>query len=403
MTILPTLCKPRPCLPSYSARSAATPLISVILGTRPEAVKLAPVIRALSPQMRTRIVLTGQHKEMVDDLLADLGLCPDVNFGVMRPRQSLNTLTARLMANLADEIAEHRPDAVVVQGDTTTALCAALASFHESVPVAHVEAGLRSRRRDNPFPEEANRRLVGQLATWHFAPTARARHNLLAEGRHENAVDLTGNTVIDSLLWVQQCGLGKSAFAPSVRRKLLVTLHRRETQGPDMVALCRAIAGISRELDLDVVLPMHRSPAVRDCILPELSSEKNVCLTEPLGYLDFVATLADATLVVTDSGGIQEEAPSLGVPLLVARDTTERPEAIEAGCGRLIGTDPDNLIFNVRNILGDPLLYSAMAQATNPFGDGHAAERIADRLAGDLAQLAAQRTATVHAAGLVHR
>ncbi len=360
------------------------PLITVILGTRPEAVKLSPVVRALAASARVRLVLTGQHEEMVEDLIVELGLSPDIRLGVMRPRQTLNHLTGRLMEALADDLVTHRPDALVVQGDTTTALCGALAGFHESVPVAHVEAGLRSNNRSNPFPEESNRCIVGQLATWHFAPTSRAVQNLLSEGRCRDSIEMTGNTVIDSLLWVRQRGLGTSAFRGAAGRRLLVTLHRRETQGPEMLKLSEVLGAVARELELEVVLPMHRSPRVRECIKPLLMTNPNVQLVEPLGYSDFVATLADATLVVTDSGGVLEEAPTLHVPVLVARNVTERPEAVDVNCARLVGTDPEKLRSAVRELITDPQVHSDMTRAANPFGDGFAGLRISERLVRDL-------------------
>jgi len=359
-------------------------LITVILGTRPEAIKLSPVVRALTTRTRVRLVLTGQHEEMVDDLIAELGLSPDTRLGVMRPRQTLNQLTAHLMDGLANDLVAHRPDALVVQGDTTTALCGALAGFHESVPVAHVEAGLRSYDRSNPFPEETNRCLIGQLAKWHFAPTRRAVQNLVAEGHCNDSIEMTGNTVIDSLLWVRRRGLGTSAFLGPADRRLLVTLHRRETQGTEMADLSRAVGEIARDLQLEVVLPVHRNPWVRESIIPVLGDHPNVRLVEPLGYLDFVATLADATLVLTDSGGVQEEAPTLCVPVLVARNVTERPEAVEANCARLVGTDPKKVMSAVCELITDRHAHSEMARVSNPFGDGLAGLRISERLVRDL-------------------
>jgi len=370
--------------PTQSRDWAAGHRISVILGTRPEAIKLAPVVHAMAEHARVRVILTGQHKEMVDDLLSDLDLQPDVRLGAMRPRQTLNGLTGRLMEAIGADLDAHLPDAVIVQGDTTTAMCGALAAFHLGIPVAHVEAGLRSGNRTNPFPEEANRRLIAQLTTWHFAPTPRAASNLFREGHDPCSVHMTGNTVIDSLLWVRKKGLGVSAFSSSSPRRLLVTLHRRETQGLQMARVCQAIGAVAEALDMEVVLPMHRSPAVREGILPILRKNPMVRLVEPLGYVDLIATLAHATLVVTDSGGIQEEAPSLGVPVLVARDTTERPEGIEAGCAQLVGTDPFTISSSIRELVTNPKTHAAMARVQNPFGDGNAASRISARMLEDL-------------------
>src|SRR5450432_1021183 len=371
--------------PTAADSQASLPRITVVLGTRPEAVKLAPVLRALVGIAQVRLVLTGQHGDMVENLLNDLGLCPDIRLGVMSPRQTLGGLTARLMDSLADELTAYRPDAVVVQGDTTTAMCGALAAFYDAIPVAHVEAGLRTFDRANPFPEETNRRLIAQMATWHFAPTLRAAGNLLEEGQRVDTVYMTGNTVIDSLLWVRHHSLGTSAFATDRRPRLLVTLHRRETQGSEMLALCVGIGQVAEELDLNVVLPMHSNPAVRESVMPALAGNPNVKLVEPLGYLDFIATLADATAVVTDSGGVQEEAPSLGVPVLVARATTERPEAVQAGCARLVGTDPSAMVAAIRDVVTNRHTHATMARPVSPFGDGLAAHRIADTLIADLA------------------
>jgi UDP-N-acetylglucosamine 2-epimerase (non-hydrolysing) len=252
------------------------------------------------------------------------------------------------------------------------------------VPVAHVEAGLRSHDRTNPFPEETNRCLIGQLATWHFAPTPRAVTNLLEEGHRLDSIEMTGNTVVDSLQWVRDHGLGTSAFRGPAGRRLLVTLHRRETQGTEMLHLSEALGAVAQDLQLEVVLPLHPSPSVRESIIPALGANPNVRLVEPLGYLDFVATLADASLVVTDSGGVLEEAASLSIPTLVARNATERPEAMEANCARLVGTEPDQLRSAVRALFTDPKAHAEMARAASPFGDGHAGLRISNRLMGDL-------------------
>jgi UDP-N-acetylglucosamine 2-epimerase (non-hydrolysing) len=361
--------------------------VTVVVGTRPELIKLAPVIRALERHGGDiRLVLTGQHREMVRALLAPLGLTPHADLGVMTPRQSLNDLSARLLSGMASELTEHPPLAVIVQGDTTTAMCAAVAAFHNQVPIAHVEAGLRSHNVDNPFPEEMNRQVVSRLTRWHFAPTVIAAANLVAEGVEDANVYVTGNTVIDNLAWVMQQGLGESAFdhALSGRTRVLVTLHRRENHGAIMHSSALAIAQLVRRHDLDVVFPIHRSPAVRDIVVPALSSVSNVRLVEPLEYFDFIATMAASDLIVTDSGGVQEEAPWLGKPVLVLRDTTERPEAIDAGVARLVGTDPAALEAAVSELCEDPAAYASMARRVSPYGDGFAAERIAERFYGGL-------------------
>jgi UDP-N-acetylglucosamine 2-epimerase (non-hydrolysing) len=376
-------------------------------------------------------------------------LCVDVRIAldVMRSRQQLSDLTARLVGELGGAMREQRPDLVVVQGDTTTALAGALAAFYEKIPVAHVEAGLRTGVIDNPFPEELNRSLIGRIARWHFAPTPAAARHLTDEGVPEEQVFTTGNTVIDNLLWVLTEGTGASAYrtparacpadqlqggkgadssrsrggrrgamgASAVRaessvaerdvdaaeararardaglirragpKRILVTLHRRENQGERMRGMGRALARLARRGDVEIVLPLHKSPAVRDVLLPELDDHEGILLVEPLGYLDFAATLAECDLVLTDSGGIQEEAPSLGKPSLVLRTTTERPEAVEAGAARLIGTDPEAIVTWAEKLLDDPVEYRGMAGAGNPFGDGTAAHRILAQLAEDFA------------------
>jgi UDP-N-acetylglucosamine 2-epimerase (non-hydrolysing) len=360
-----------------------------VLGTRPEAIKLAPVVRAMSdaPELTPVVVVTGQHREMVDQMLGMLDVTVSHDLHVMRDRQELSALTARLMDGLGVVIRAERPDVVVVQGDTTTALCGALAAFYERIPVAHVEAGLRTGVADNPFPEELNRTLVGRIARWHFAPTLRAAANLEAEAVPDEHIVVTGNTVIDNLLWVRGQDVGATAFRTADgTRRVLVTLHRRENQGGDMAAIARSLRRLADRGDVELLLPLHRSPAVRDALLPVLGGHPAVTLTDPLGYFDFVASLAACDLVMTDSGGIQEEAPTLGKPVLVLRTTTERPEAVEAGAAKLIGTDPEDVYAHAARLLDDPGEHAAMAHAGNPFGDGRAAERIVTRLLRDIAE-----------------
>jgi len=302
----------------------------------------------------------------------------------MRDNQSLSGLTARLTENLGETLRKHRPEAVVVQGDTTTALCGALAAFYERTPVAHVEAGLRSGVLHDPFPEELNRRLVTGLARWHFAPTPRAADALLSEGVAAEHVEITGNTVIDNLFWVLEHAGGQCAFTTHGRHRLLVTLHRRENQGTRMRSIAEMLARLAGRGDVEIVLPLHRSPAVREALLPALDGIPGVTLTEALDYPDFTATLAGCDLVVTDSGGVQEEAPSLGKPVIVARQTTERPEAVEAGAAVLAGTSPSELYEMITVLLDDTARYVSMTSVPNPFGDGFAARRIADRMFADL-------------------
>lgn len=356
----------------------------LVLGTRPEAIKLAPVVRAMtaSALFEPLVVTTGQHRDMLHQMLDFFQMRDRIELDVMRERQQLSALTARLLDGLGEVIREQQPDLVVVQGDTTTALAGALAAFYERVPVAHVEAGLRTGVPDNPFPEEINRRLIARVARWHFAPTSRAAGYLKAEGIPESAVFTTGNTVIDNLLWTLSRGKGHSHFNSGLRHVLL-TLHRRENQGDTMRCMGSAVLRLADRGDVEILLPLHKSPAVREALLPELTEHRNIRVVEPLGYLDFSATLSACDLVLTDSGGIQEEAPILGKPTLVLRTTTERPEAVEVGAAKLVGTEPDAIVAAAAALLDDREAYTRMSRAGNPFGDGHAADRIIDQLATD--------------------
>lgn len=375
--------------------------MAVVLGTRPEAIKLAPVIRALedAPLFAPVLINTGQHREMLEHMLRRLGLTVRHDLAVMRERQQLSALTARLVGGLGELIREERPDLVMVQGDTSSTLCGALAAFYEHVPVAHVEAGLRSGVIDDPFPEELNRRLVSRMTRWHFAPTPRAAAALTDEAVPAADIMVTGNTVIDNLLWARRRADGRSAFR-SGRRGLLVTLHRRENQGTRMRALADTLLRLADRPDVEVLVPLHKSPAVRDVLVPALSGNPRITLTEPLDYFDFISTLAACTLVLTDSGGVQEEAPSFDKPVLVLRDTTERPEVVRAGAARLVGTDPDAVHAAATALLDDPVSYGRMAAARNPFGDGHASERILGALAHDFGRATAPaRAIDVVAAG----
>jgi UDP-N-acetylglucosamine 2-epimerase (non-hydrolysing) len=352
--------------------------VAVVFGTRPEAVKLAPVVAELRrhADLRVRVVATAQHREMLDQALAVFGVAPDVDLDLMRPGQMLPDLTARLVTALAGAFDAERPDVVLVQGDTTTAFAGALAAFYARVPVGHVEAGLRSGVPDDPFPEEANRRLVGVLADLHFAPTPRAAANLRREGVPEDRILVTGNTVIDALLGVVRSL--PTAPAPNGRRHLLMTMHRRENWGGPIRDVCAAVREVlDARPDVDLLFPVHRNPLVREEVGSALAGHPRVELAEPLDYGELVRALRDCTLVLTDSGGIQEEAPTLGKPVLVLRRTTERPEAVEAGCARLVGTEKAAVREALLRLLDEPAAYAAMAHAANPFGDGRASERIA--------------------------
>ncbi|MEU4390554.1 UDP-N-acetylglucosamine 2-epimerase (non-hydrolyzing) [Kribbella sp. NPDC023855] len=357
--------------------------IMTVYGTRPEAIKVAPVLTALAaePDIESVPVVTGQHREMLDQVNDLFGIAPKHDLNILQPGQTLAAITARIMDLLDPVLAEEAPDAVIVQGDTTTSTAAALAAFYRRIPVVHVEAGLRSGDISSPFPEEANRRLTSQITALHLAPTAGSRANLLREGVDPSTIVVTGNTVIDALLATaaQPVPLADPQLAALVESKapiLLVTSHRRESWGAAMEGVGRALARIAAaHPELTIVLPVHRNPVVREALLPLLGELKNVVITEPLSYAEFATLLASAHIVLTDSGGIQEEAPSLGKPVLVMRENTERPEAVEAGTVRLIGTDEDRVVKEVERLYLDPAAYTAMARAVNPYGDGHATER----------------------------
>lgn len=358
--------------------------VLVVYGTRPEAIKMAPIVKALeaSSVLEPVVAVTGQHRELLDGVNALFDIVPQHDLDIIRPRQQLHQITSRALDGLTAAIRAERPDAVIVQGDTTTAFVAALAAFYEHVPVAHVEAGLRTNNRYNPFPEEINRRLTSQLASIHLAPTPTSRANLVAEGIADDDIVVTGNTVIDALLTIveRRLPLVNPALSPLLslgdRKAVLVTSHRRESWGEPMACTARAIARLAhRHRDVIFVLPAHPNPAVREVLLPPLVGLSNVVITEPLGYSDFARAMYASAIIVTDSGGVQEEAPSLGKPVLVLRDTTERPEAVDAGTVRLVGTDEDLIVDSVAELLTDETAYKEMAQAVNPYGDGLAAGR----------------------------
>jgi UDP-N-acetylglucosamine 2-epimerase (non-hydrolysing) len=373
----------RPAVDTGDEAVAETRRIMVVFGTRPEAVKVAPVIQALSGSAHFTpvVAVTGQHRSMLDQVNEVFGISPDVDLDIHQPGQSLTDITGRALAGLQRELAAQRPDAVIVQGDTTTTFTAALAAFYERVPVVHIEAGLRTNDPASPFPEEINRRLTSQLASLHCAPTATSRENLLRENVAPDTIVVTGNSVIDALLWTvdRQVGYGDpllDTLDDDDRRVLLVTAHRRESWGEPLRGIGRALARIAEDdPDLHVVFPMHRNPRVREAVMPSLAGLPNVTVTEPLPYGGFCRLMHRADVILTDSGGVQEEGPSLGRPVLVMRDTTERPEAVRAGTARLVGTDEDRIVHEVTSLLDDAHAYAAMANAVNPYGDGLAAAR----------------------------
>lgn len=362
--------------------------VSLIFGTRPEAIKLCPLIGALRahPDFDPHVCVTGQHREMLEDVLSVFEIVPDVDLRLMRADQSLSSLTARAMEAIDRYLAEHKPDLVLVQGDTTSVFCAALAAYYHRIPVGHVEAGLRTGDPFSPYPEEINRVLTTHLAAYHFAPTETAKANLVKEGVPERHIHVTGNTVIDALHIAADKIKHDPPAIPGLptdetdRPLVLITGHRRENFGRPFEAICRAIAELARRFpQTRFVYPVHLNPNVREPVHRVLSDFDNVYLIEPLNYLAFVAVMNAATLILTDSGGVQEEAPSLGTPVLVLRDTTERPEALDAGMVKLVGTDPVTIVDAASQLLTDPAAYTVMARAAkgkNPYGDGQACRRI---------------------------
>lgn len=359
--------------------------VLAVFGTRPEVIKLAPVIHELRRRNDTvelRLCATGQHREMLDQTLAAFGMRPDMDLHVMQAGQHPTDLLGRLLAALRPVLDELRPDVLIVQGDTTTVMAGALAGYLHGVRVGHVEAGLRTRDKRAPFPEEINRRVAGVVADDHFAPTAQARANLLAEGVDSRRIFLTGNTIVDALLWMRARVSGRPlppALDPGAARLVLVTAHRRESFGQPFRELCAALREIAmRHTDVCLIYPVHLNPRVRGPVHELLGNCPRLRLVEPLDYATFVALLARAHLVLTDSGGIQEEAPALGKPVLVLREKTERPEAVTAGAVKLVGTDRARIVAEADTLLTDPAAYAAMARPACIYGDGRAAARIGE-------------------------
>ncbi|MEP3144667.1 non-hydrolyzing UDP-N-acetylglucosamine 2-epimerase [Qipengyuania citrea] len=371
---------------------AAPRKILTVFGTRPEAIKLFPLVHRLARDDRFigRVCISAQHREMLDQVLDIAGIVPDHDLDLMTPGQTLDALTARALVEIGKVLDLEQPDWVVVQGDTTTVMAGAIAAYYRKIPVCHVEAGLRSGDIHHPWPEEVNRRVVGSFAALHCAPTTTARDALLRENVDPATVHVTGNTVIDALQWVTARVGDSPALADGLRaleerfagRRIIgVTSHRRENFGEGMQAIAKAVKSIASRQDVAVIFPVHLNPQVRAVMKAELAGLDNVALLEPLDYPQFARLLDISHLMLTDSGGVQEEAPALGKPVLVMRETTERPEGVAAGTARLVGTDADRIVRETNRLLDDPAAYAAMAQAHNPFGDGHAAERIADLLA----------------------
>ncbi len=373
------------------------PRLLFVFGTRPEAIKMAPLLLYLRdcPEAEAVVCVTAQHRQMLDQVLDWFEIHPDYDLHLMQPNQTLAGLTARALQSVSEVIAEVKPDAVLVQGDTTTAMAAAMAAFYQCIPVGHVEAGLRTRDLNNPFPEEMNRHVIGVMASYHFSPTETARQALLAEQAPAESIFVTGNTVIDALQWTvarpRKLDLGVPLNGPG-ERLILVTAHRRESFGPDFESICYALREIvERNPDVRLVYPVHLNPNVQEPVKRILGGIERIHLIDPLPYPDTAHLMARSTLVITDSGGIQEEAPALGKPVLVMRRTTERPEAVTAGTAKLVGTETEAIVSAAETLLHDPAAYQAMANAVSPYGDGHAAERIIQILVDQLARRAAQR------------
>ena len=364
-----------------------------IFGTRPEAIKLCPLVhhlRSRPEDFAARVCVTAQHRELLDQVLQVFDVTPDYDLGVMLPDQTLYQSTARILTALEPVLAESRPDLVLVQGDTTTTLCGALGAFYRQIPIGHVEAGLRTGDMRQPFPEEMNRVLTGRLATLHFAATEGAAANLRAEGIAAERIWVTGNTGIDAVLYVKDAlerGRLTGAEWPQLdpkRKLILVTAHRRESFGPGFERICSALARLARRADVQIVYPVHPNPNVRGPVYERLAGMSNVFLIEPLEYVPFVDLMRRATLLLTDSGGIQEEGPSLGKPVLVMRERTERPEAVEAGTACLVGTDEGRIVRTAERLLDDGAERQRMARVHNPYGDGKASSRIGDLIASFL-------------------
>lgn len=367
--------------------------IALLIGTRPEAIKLMPVIFALKRAgLAAKVFITGQHRELLTPILSELNITETANLDLMRDNQSLSDLSAGVLRGMKDILQHHKTDLLVVQGDTTSAAMSALACFYEDVRVAHVEAGLRTYSRRNPFPEEVNRRLIACLADIHFPPTIPAKENLIKEGIDAESIHVAGNTVVDALFYARDNLVGKLTPDPDTekalahgRKILLVTGHRRESFGADLASICEGIRRIANAFadQVEIIYPVHLNPNVRSGVMPILSSVPNVRLIEPLSYLRFLEVMLHSKLIITDSGGVQEEAATLGIPVLVTRRTCERLEAVEAGISQLVGPDPEKIFNSAHELLTNESAYRKRAKPTTVFGDGHAADRIVEVLLRD--------------------
>lgn len=366
--------------------------VLTVFGTRPEAIKMAPVVKALAANnaFEAKVCVTAQHRQMLDQVLEIFSITPDFDLNLMKPGQDLSDITSNVLLGMREVFKQWRPDIILVHGDTTTTLAASLSAYYARIKVGHVEAGLRTHNKYSPWPEEMNRHLTGGIADLHFAPTEKARANLLAEGISDAAIHVTGNTVIDALLdvvdRVRQDEALQARFATQfdyidpTKKLILVTGHRRENFGQGFENICQALAQLARRGDVQILYPVHLNPNVQEPVNRILGQVDNVKLIDPLDYLPFVYLMDRSKLLITDSGGIQEEAPSLGKPVLVMRDTTERPEAVDAGTVKLVGTDPDTIVREANRLLDDAAAYESMSRAHNPYGDGKAALRISERV-----------------------
>lgn len=371
--------------------------ILLVFGTRPEAIKMAPLVKAFqkdTAHFETRVCVTAQHRQMLDQVLEVFGITPEYDLNIMAPNQDLYDITSKVLMGLREVLKDFRPDTVLVHGDTTTSMAASLAAFYMQIPVGHVEAGLRTHNMLSPWPEEMNRQVTDRICTYYFAPTEQSKKNLLQENIDGNKIFITGNSVIDALLMAVDIisstpgmkekianEVSEKGYTIGEREYILVTGHRRENFGDGFLHICRAIKELaSLHPEMDIVYPVHLNPNVQKPVYELLSGLNNVYLISPLDYLPFIYAMQHSTLLLTDSGGVQEEAPSLGKPVLVMRDTTERPEAVEAGTVKLIGTDAAAIVSNVTNLLRDKVLYKSMSETHNPYGDGQACERILEAL-----------------------